>query len=96
MVFDSFRIEKAVNPTKGGFLLAMQNGLNKITNDIKKSQKPKPKPKESKKVEKGSTPYEKWFYRNCDNNNEPNLSEINTHDYTTWFEKHSTKKAPEP
>ena len=89
-------MKKAVNPTKGGFLSVMTAGLTKITEEIKKDQKTKPKPKEKKKVKEGKTPYEKWFYKNCDNNNEPDLSEINSHDYPKWFEKHCIKKAPEP
>ena len=89
-------MKKPVNPTKGGFLSTMSTSLSKAVNQIKVTQKPPKKPKEDKKVEKGSTPYEKWFYRNCDNNNIPDLSEINSHDYDAWFLRHCTKKAPEP
>ena len=87
--------------TKGGFLSVVGSELNKVKSEVTKAQKPeeKPKeekPKEEKKVEKGTTPYEKWFYRNCDSNNEPDLAEIKSHDYEAWFERHSTKRIPEP
>ena len=80
--------------TKGGFLSVVGSELNKVKSEVKET-KPAPK-KEEKKEEKGTTNYEKWFYRNCDNNNEPNLAEINSHDYEAWFLRHSTKRAPEP
>jgi hypothetical protein len=73
--------EKKVTLTKGGFLSSIQSKLNTAA---------------KKPVEKGKTPYEKWFYRNCDNNNVPDLAEINSHDYEAWFLRHSTKRAPEP
>ena len=50
----------------------------------------KEKPKEKK--EKGENNYERWFYRNCDNNNLPDLAEIKSHDYDTWFHKHCIKR----
>ena len=52
------------------------------------SQKEKPK----EKKEKGETNYERWFYRNCDNNNIPDLSEIKAHDYDAWFQRHCIKR----
>ena len=56
-----------------------------------KSECPKKeKPKEKK--EKGESNYERWFYRNCDNNNLPDLAEIKSHDYDTWFHKHCIKR----
>ena len=56
-----------------------------------KSECPKKdKPKEKK--EKGENNYERWFYRNCDNNNLPDLAEIKSHDYDTWFHKHCIKR----
>ena len=73
--------EKKVTLAKGGFLSSIQSKLNTAA---------------KKPVEKGKTPYEKWFYRNCDNNNVPDLAEINSHDYEAWFLRHSTKRAPEP
>ena len=73
--------EKKITLTKGGFLSSIQSKLNTAA---------------KKPVEKGKTPYEKWFYRNCDNNNVPDLAEINSHDYEAWFLRHSTKRAPEP
>ena len=79
-------MKKAVNPTKGGFLSTVSASLTKVSNEVKKEEK----------KEKGTTLYEKWFYRNCDNNNIPDLSEINSHDYAAWFERHCIKKAPEP
>ena len=91
-------MKSAVNPTKGGFLSTVKASLNKVSNEVKEKEtkeKPKEKPKEEKK-EKGTTLYEKWFYRNCDNNNIPDLSEINSHDYPTWFERHCIKRAAEP
>ena len=69
-------MKKPVNPTKSGFLSTMSSSLNRAVGQIKANQKPPLKPKEEKKVEKGSTPYEKWFFRNCDNNNVPDLLEI--------------------
>ena len=82
--------------TKGGFLSVVGSELNKVKSEVTKAQKPEEKPKEEKKVEKGTTAYEKWFYRNCDNNNEPDLAEIKSHDYEAWFERHSTKRIPDP
>ena len=88
-------MKKPVNPTKGGFLSAVQASLSKAASEIIETIKPKEIKKEEKKVEIGLTPYEKWFYRNCDNNNVPDLSEIKSHDYESWFLRHSTKRAPE-
>ena len=78
-------------PTKGGFLLTVSSKLKEVANTVEPS-KPAEKPKE----EKGVTKYEKWFYRNCDNNNVPDISDLTTHDYYTWFKKHCVQKAPEP
>ena len=78
-------------PTKGGFLLAVSSKIKEVSSKVD-TNKPAEKPKE----EKGNTKYEKWFYRNCDNNNIPELSDLTTHDYYTWFQKHCVKKAPEP
>lgn len=36
--------------------------------------------------------YSKWFKRNCDNNNIPNLAEVHHRDYDAWFERHSEKR----
>ena len=89
-------MKKPVNPTKGGFLLTMQSSLSKAVKQVKVT-KPTEKPKEVKKeVEKGSNAYEKWFYRNCDDNNIPDLAEVNSHDYEAWFSRHCIKRAPEP
>ena len=59
-------LEKPVvpTPTKGGFLLTVSSKLKEVS-AIVDTSKPAEKPKE----EKGVTKYEKWFYRNCDNNN---------------------------
>ena len=89
-------MKKPVNPTKGGFLSTVQASLSKAANEVSANIKPKEVKKEEKKVEKGSTPYEKWFYNNCDNNNIPDLSEINSHNYESWFLRHSTKRAEDP
>ena len=90
-------LQKPVNPTKGGFLLAVSGKLHEVVNQIEVSQPPKEAPKEKEKEkEKGDTIFEKWFYRNCDNNNIPDLSTLVSHDYVDWFLKHSVKKAPEP
>jgi len=78
-------------PTKGGFLLTVSSKLKEVSATVNTS-KPAEKPKE----EKGVTKYEKWFYRNCDNNNIPDLSELTSHDYYTWFKKHCVQKAAEP
>ena len=78
-------------PTKGGFLLTVSSKLKEVANTVDTS-KPAEKPKE----EKGVTKYEKWFYRNCDNNNVPDLSNLTTQDYYSWFKKHCVQKAPEP
>ena len=78
-------------PTKGGFLLTVSSKLKEVS-AIVDTSKPAEKPKE----EKGVTKYEKWFYRNCDNNNLPDLSELTTQDYYSWFKKHCVQKAPEP
>ena len=78
-------------PTKGGFLLTVSSKLKEVS-AIVDTRKPAEKPKE----EKGVTKYEKWFYRNCDNNNLPDLSALTTPDYYTWFKKHCVQKAPEP
>ena len=60
-----------------------------------KSECPKKeKPKEKK--EKGENNYERWFYRNCDSNNEPDVAEIKSHDYDTWFNKHCIKRIRSP
>ena len=50
---------------------------------------PPPKPE----IKKGTSPYEQWFYRNCNNNNVPDLAEINSQDYESWFLRHYTKRA---
>ena len=42
---------------------------------------------------KYSSPYEAWFFGNCDNRNLPTVSKADANDYSTWFEKHSTKRA---
>ena len=89
-------MKKPVNPTKGGFLFTVQASISKAASEVSATIKPKEVKKEEKKEEKGSTPYEKWFYKNCDNNNVPDLSEINSHNYEYWFLRHSTKRAPEP
>ena len=78
-------------PTKGGFLMAVSSKLKEVSTTI-----PPSKPAEKPKEEKGVTKYEKWFYRNCDNNNVPDLSELTSHDYYAWFKKHCVQKAPEP
>ena len=74
---------------KKSFLNAIKGTLSSINSEKPKEEK-KEKPKEKK--EKGENNYERWFYRNCDNNNEPNVAEIKSHDYTTWFEKHCIKR----
>ncbi len=83
MIFDSFLIKKPVNPTKGGFLSTVSAKLNKVTGEMKETQKEpvQEKLKEKPKEEKRITTYEKWFYKNWDNNNLPYLSEIISHDY---------------
>ena len=43
-------------------------------------------------IKKGETNYERWFYRNCDNNNEPDLALIKEHDYNAWFERHCIRR----
>jgi len=83
LIFDSFLIKKLVNPTKGGFLSTVSAKLNKVTGEMKETQKEpvQEKLKEKPKEEKRITTYEKWFYKNWDNNNLPYLSEIISHDY---------------
>ena len=87
--------------TKGGFLSKMKAQLNTASTQPPESQKPKEKPEEKPKEKKeekpkDSSPYANWFYKNCDNNNLPDLSEIKSHDYPSWFNRHATKRAPEP
>ena len=36
------------------------------------------------------------FTENYDNRNLPDLSKVNKEDYTSWFEKHSITRAPDP
>ena len=74
---------------KQSFLSVMKGKLNSISSE-KPTEKPKEKPKEKK--EKGETNYERWFYRNCDNNNIPDLAEIKAHDYVAWFERHCIRR----
>lgn len=94
--------KKRVNPTKGGFLSTVKDQLRKTSKEIIDEEKAEEKKKEKEKAgkekqkEKGTTLYERWFYRNCDNNNMPDLSASKSMDYDTWFCRHSCKKAPEP
>ena len=74
---------------KQSFLSVMKGKLNSISSE-KPTEKPKEKPKEKK--EKGETNYERWFYRNCDNNNIPDLAKIKAHDYVAWFERHCIRR----
>ena len=61
-----------------------------------KSECPSQKEKPKEKKEKGETNYERWFYRNCDSNNQPDLAEIKSHDYDIWFHKHCIKRVKSP
>ena len=71
------------------FLSAVKSKIEETKSDsIKKEEKPKPK----EKKEKGETNYERWFYRNCDNNNQPDVAEIKAHDYNAWFQRHCIKR----
>lgn len=76
----------------------IHSGLKKpeVTAKIEEvtSEKKPEAPKKPAEQEKGVTPYEKWFYRNCDSNNEPNLEAIRNKEYSSWFARHSTKGTP--
>ena len=74
---------------KESFLNVMKGTLNLVKTE-KPAERPKEKPKEKK--EKGETNYERWFYRNCDNNNIPDLTEIKSHDYAAWFDRHCIRR----
>ena len=91
-----FLIHSGSKPQKKeGFLSAVKSKINDTKAEIaekKETQKEKPKPK----VEKGETNYERWFYRNCDNNNIPDLSEIKSHEYDPWFQKHCIRRIKNP
>ena len=76
--------------TKGGFLSGLKSKINKTAPPSNPEKKKEPE------IKKELTPYEQWFKRNCDNNNLPDLAEINSHDYESWFLRHSTKRAPDP
>ena len=71
------------------FLSAVKNKIEKVSEP--KKEAPKEKPKEKPK-ERGETNYERWFYRNCDSNNQPDLAEIKAHDYNAWFQRHAMKR----
>ena len=72
------------------FLSGLKSKIDSTVAESSKKEPQKEKPKEKK--EKGETNYERWFYRNCDNNNLPDLAEIKSHDYDTWFHKHCIKR----
>ena len=76
------------------FLSGLKSKIDSTVADSSKKVPQKEKPKEKK--EKGETNYERWFYRNCDNNNEPDLNEIKSHDYDAWFQRHSMKRIRSP
>ena len=85
---------KKVEIIKGGFISSMKKAIKTLSEKPKSNPQPE-KPKEVPK-EKGDTPYEKWFYRNCDNNNIIVRSAIKVDTYESWFLRHCTKRAPEP
>ena len=68
----------------------------KIDSTLSSSAPKKEEPKKEKPKEKGENNYERWFYRNCDSNNEPDVAEIKSHDYDTWFNKHCIKRIRSP
>ena len=68
----------------------------KIDSILSSSAPKKEEPKKEKPKEKGENNYERWFYRNCDSNNEPDVAEIKSHDYDTWFNKHCIKRIRSP
>ena len=87
---DWFLIHSGKKPQSQSFLSGLKSKINSTLSEAsqKKDQK-KEKPKEK---EKGETNYERWFYRNCDSNNEPDLAEIKAHDYDAWFSKHCIRR----
>ncbi len=84
-----FLVHSGKKPQSQNFLSAMKSKLESVSDSSKKVLQ-KEKPKEKK--EKGETNYERWFYRNCDNNNEPDLALIKEHDYNAWFERHCIRR----
>ena len=45
---------------------------------------------------KYASPYEAWFFHNCDNRNIPDVAKITCHEYSHWFKNHATKTAVGP
>ena len=84
---DWFMVHSGVKPPSQSFLSAVKSKLDSSSSQsAPKTEKPK-----EKKV-KGDNNYERWFYRNCDNNNIPDLAEIKSHDYNAWFERHCIRR----
>ena len=82
-----FLIHSGTKPQTKNFLSALKSKLSSTASvSAPKTEKPR------EKKEKGETNYERWFYRNCDNNNIPDLSDIKAHDYDAWFQRHCIKR----